>query len=223
MVLTMLMIEDFISNLRREFAIFCYGDKDTPPGYTEIPKTTENDIYTHSPEYQIVSLRYHEDAYMKVLHTDLDKAIGLDKTVLDVGCSLGVTGLLLAHRGRSVTFHDYEGLGLKFLRQHIKKNELNARVVPYGEKVDLHDWVLATDVIEHAGDPLAFLRWMEMLGKKVILTYPVTVEWQEPWKMARVDEWVDDSGIRCLIGKRHKVFLDSLEHGRRYLGYVGDE
>ena len=217
------MIEDFIARLKDEFTLFCYGDKDTPPGYNELPKTTENTIYTHSPEYHIVCLRYHEDAYMKALHSKLDEAIGVGKTVLDVGCSLGVTGLLLAHRGREVTFHDYEGLGLKFLRWHIKKNEFNARVVPYGEEVGLHDWVLATDVIEHAGDPLAFLHWLDILGRKVILTYPVTVAWQEPWKMILIDNWVDDLAIRQLVWNRHQVFIDKYGEGRRYLGYCVGE
>ena len=192
---------------------------------TERTLTTENSdripspIYTESVAYLDTLFGMHREKALQDCLAVISDRILFKERIVDVGCAAGLTGLPFALAGYHVTFHDYEGLGLRFLRHFIAEQQLAAVVVPYGEPIEQHDWALAVDVIEHTGDQLACLKWLESLGKKILLTYPLTIEYQPPYLVSRVDEWVDDLGIVSLVDYRYKVFLCVKCEQRRYLGY----
>lgn len=71
---------------------------------------------------------------------------------LEIGCGLGLVGIVALARGLHVTFSDYDGTALEFASENAKRNGFNSfetrqidwREVPEGLSFD---WVFASDLI----------------------------------------------------------------------------
>jgi len=143
-----------------------------------------------------------------------------------VGCALGHTGLQFIQE-HHVTFYDFAGIGLLFL-QWLKDDQQyqNMTVFPYGgiqdeiekTKHEKFDIVLAFDVLEHTGNHLGFLKWIEYLGNKVYLCFPFVNKFYPPY-VPRIDEWVDTDAICDIVHSRYKN-VDMLRVDQRiYIEY----
>lgn len=177
--------------------------------------------YTSSPEYLASTITYHETMPLVDLQRWLNNRIS--GTVVDVGCATGVVGLSLAHKGMRVTFHDFEGIGLEFIRWYAQKHHLDYTIIPYGQPTVQHDWAIALDVLEHVPNPLTFLHWVSGLGKNVFITYPCSIDYQVPYAPLRTDEYCDDEAIVWVVEKRYEMFLNYRIDGRRYIGFKSDK
>lgn len=174
--------------------------------------------YTESTSYLMaVICQFH--AQMPVLKfTDrLMAEISAGATVVDVGCAGGITGLTLAREGFRVTFHDFEGLGLDFVRHYAAREGLDVRVVPYGEEPAgfHHDWAVALDVIEHTGNELGFLRWMKQMGDTVAFSIP-TVGFEPPYRPV-VDAWIDREAVEWVVRRRYEVLYWQMIENRTFV------
>lgn len=183
-------------------------------------------LYTESPLYQLYITEFHDDPdveyFIKSLAVGAINTLNTLKTktsFVDVGCGNGFTGLLLSQYGDfSITFQDYEGLGLDFIRHYLSKNpQINGSVVPYGEYVPRHTVAVALDVLEHTHNHLASLRWFRSLGDYVAMSYPL-MPYAPPY-VVMVDEYVDDEALLYVCEKRYQVILAKIVNGRRFLIY----
>jgi hypothetical protein len=170
--------------------------------------------YTASPDYLIYVTSFHGNRNVAAFEQSICAPLGT--RFIDVGCCSGVTGLNLALRGYHVTFHDYEGLGLEFIRWFSKEHRLDTKVIPYGEETVNYDVAIALDVLEHTGNHLAFIKWISSLADKVMICYPLSVPFAPPYENV-LDEWVDDKAIRQIVSERYKVVSDENPDGRRFL------
>lgn len=92
--------------------------------------------YTTSPEYLLHTITaFHSNTGVQGIIGDVLKHIQPGETVVDVGCSCGFTGLTIAMQGRAVTFHDFESLGLQFIRWFAERKGLIVSVIPYGDSI----------------------------------------------------------------------------------------
>ena len=173
--------------------------------------------YTSSPSYLKLTMDYHANIHLVDLQRWFNNRI--QGTVVDVGCATGVVGLSLAHKGMPVAFHDFEGIGLEFIRWYAQKHHLDYTTIPYGQPIAQYDWAIALDVLEHTPNPLTFLRWISELGKNVFITYPCSIDFQPPYEPLRTDEWTDDEAIVWVVEKRYEMFLNYRVDGRRYIGF----
>lgn len=188
------------------------SDKESRPDFLSDKRLT----YTDSPEYLLYTTSFHHDASIRALIEPLSPPVGT--TIIDVGCCSGFTGLSLAMNGYRVAFHDFEGLGLSFIRWFSDRQELNTQVIPYGsEMTERYDLAIALDVMEHTGNHLGFIRWISSLAHKVIVCYPL-MPFAPPYS-DQIDEWVDDQVIRSVVESRYKLFDDYLSTSgdRRFL------
>lgn len=208
---------DFWGFLRGELFEFC---KTLPADTIHADPTNPGIAYTDSAQYLINTTIWHCDHTVDTfLHSSLQH-FKPDNTILDVGCMSGYTGLFYAWKGQRVTLHDFDGLALDWLRWLGERHGESIRAVPYGQPVERHDWVVALDVLEHTGNHLGFLHWLESLGRTAIITYPL-MPFEPPYKPV-IDAWVDDEAINQIIGNRYDVIYSRLENGRRYLVYRMD-
>jgi hypothetical protein len=177
-------------------------------------------LYTSDHNYLMYSVVWHRDGSVQSFLDQLVPFIGEDKTILEVGCETAFSGLTLAMiGGNPLTIHDYFGIGPMFALWCAEKHGLDVKFVPYGVKPDQHDWVVATDVLEHSGNHLLFLKWIEALADKRAITYPTAVEIYPPYAEV-LDEWVDDNVIASVILSRNDVdVLQIGPDGRRYIVY----
>ena len=97
--------------------------------------------------------------------------------IIDVGCASGLTGFRFVNKGHLVTFHDFEGIGLEFIRWFLKDRKYgNAHwVVPYGNSLPYgrYDAVVSIDVLEHTGNHLGYLKWLE---NEFFISFPYNKE-----------------------------------------------
>ena len=192
------------------------------PEVVSIPESTVVDPYDKDTTYY-KSVRYlHEFSgsfhtshfvkkYIDEILSDLNELTS-KQNIIDVGCALGHTGLEFVEQNHFVTFYDFPGIGLLFL-EWLKANQEfdNMTTKPYGslndkfklDKEDKFDIVLAFDVMEHTGNHLGFLKWLEHLGNKVYLCFPYVDEYFPPY-VPRIDEWVDTDAIIKVIKRRYK-------------------
>lgn len=181
--------------------------------------TDKPGAYTASGDYLIYTLTYHTGTDMIEVMERL-KELKVD-SVIDVGCCSGCSGLLLLEERYydKMTFHDFEGLGLSFLRWLVDKHQIkNVMITPYDEgQPEKHDLAIAFDVIEHTGNHLGFLKWISSLGKQVAISYPM-MKFVPPYVNV-MDEWIDDEIIRMAVEKRYKVIWDYKRTGRRFLSW----
>lgn len=199
-------MDDFVTGELKEFL----SDKEPVP----ISLSDKHQTYTASPEYLLYTTSFHHDHWIKELIDSLRPPAGTN--FIDVGCCSGFTGLTLALRGYGVTFHDFEGLGLQFVRWFSDKHSLNTRIIPYGQDLpESYDIAIALDVLEHTGNHLGFLYWISGLAKKVVITYPL-LSFVPPYDN-RLDEWVDDQAIRSIVESRYHLVDDYSQASRRYL------
>lgn len=175
--------------------------------------------YTRSSEYLVYVTAYHHTADFARFITDLVGQISPYHSIIEVGCSSGFSGLTLTRYGRrNVTFHDFAGLGLEFLGWYGKEEGLPLTTIPYTNPTAVrYDWVLCLDVLEHTGNHLGALRWLEELGDNVALAYPL-MEFVPPFQNV-MDEWVDDEIIQMTLVKRYTVLETRIADGRRYTTY----
>jgi len=82
--------------------------------------------------------------------------------VLDYGCGIGSDGLVLLEAGYRVEFADFDNPSTAYLRWRLRERGLEAPVHDLdGDVPGGFDAAYAFDVIEHVGDPFAFLAEME--------------------------------------------------------------
>lgn len=141
-----------------------------------------------------------------------------DNHIMDLGCATGMTGMaLLLYGYKHVTFCDYDGLQLEFLRHALPAiPSFTGRwdIVPYGEEKKV-DAVVALDVIEHVGKHLNFLRWVQELSRKYfVISYPFIGDFDKPYQ-AVIDGWVDDEVIGSVLNARHTLLVWEANHGGR--------
>lgn len=182
-----------------------------------IPVSASDKIrtYTESADYLIGTTYFHNDIYVKQFEADFKKH-SPGTRFLDVGCCTGSTGLALARRGYHVGFHDFEGLGLEFIRWLSGEESLDTDVIPYGTKEPVdYNVAIALDVMEHTGNHLGFIRWISSLAPKVIITYPL-MAFAPPYEMV-IDEWIDDEAVRTILYERYTVLVDHTNASRRFL------
>lgn len=171
--------------------------------------------YTASPDYLIYTVSFHGNRNVAAFEEAIKPPAG--STIIDVGCCAGITGLNLAWQGYPVTFHDFEGLGLDFIRWFSSRHQLNATVIPYGDELPIcYDLLVALDVLEHTGNHLAFVHWISTLAHQVRICYPLSAGFSPPYANV-LDEWVDDEIIRETVAKRYRIIRDEDPDGRRFL------
>lgn len=171
--------------------------------------------YTASSDYLIYVTSFHGNRNVAAFEESIKLPLGA--RFIDVGCCSGVTGLNLAMRGYQVAFHDYEGLGLDFIRWFSEKHHLKTEVVPYGQElVNSYDVAIALDVLEHTGNHLAFIKWISYLAGRIMICYPLSTGFSPPYENV-LDEWVDDRAIREVVKERYRLIHDEAPDGRRFL------
>lgn len=175
--------------------------------------------YTESGEYLMYVTQYHHTSNLVLFILDLVERISPGDSIIDVGCSSGFSGLTLARYGcHNVTFHDYAGLGLEFIAWYAKQEGLPLKTIPYANPTEArYNWVLCMDVLEHTGNHLGTLKWLESLGDNVALCYPL-MRYDPPY-IQTIDQWVDDDAIQWIITKRYTVLDTKIVDGRRYTIY----
>jgi hypothetical protein len=181
--------------------------------------TDKQRTYTNSPDYLIYTLSFHGNRNV----AKFEQAIAPPPktSFIDVGCCAGTTGLNLALRGYHVTFHDYEGLGLEFIRWFADRHKLSCQVVPYGQDISKRfDIATAFDVLEHTGNHLSFIKWISGLARRVMICYPI-MPFSPPFENV-LDEWVDDEMIRHVVSSRYRLVYDDKPDGRRFLIWESD-
>lgn len=175
-------------------------------------------LYTESPMYlEHLGVFHRQTNVIEFIQWLLD-TIPQHEKIWDVGCVCGYTGMAFALNGYDVAFHDFDGLGLDFLRWMKDENVLgyqNITIVPYGEPAPRRDWAIALDVIEHTTNQLAFLRWMSDLGRRVAFTFP-TSPYKEPFRLP-LDQWVDGEAVGWIVERRHNVIHNEIADGRTYI------
>ncbi len=199
-----------------------------PSNYNPQSHTTTDsklNLYTQDSTYLLYSVGWHSGYDICQFIEELARQIAPDDSVIEVGCESGITGLTLAHLCHNcdqfyLTLHDYDGLGPQFARDYAKKHNLPIHWQPYGVEPERHNWVVATDVLEHSGNHLAFLKWLDILGHFKVVTYPLSGRFCPPYGIESViDEWVDDEGVLEVIGRRHRMIVSRIRDDRRYLIY----
>jgi hypothetical protein len=175
----------------------------------------EYETYTNAPDYFKSTMSYHSDPWV-IAFEAIIASICINakyKTVVDVGCAFGITGLTLASFGLNVTFHDFPGLGLEFV-QFVKDNSRlrdTITIIPYGEYITKHDVCCALDVTEHLPNTLAGIAWYKDLGNLVAISYPCRVPRRRPFENEGLDKWMDDECLQWLIQRRYQMFYSSLQ------------
>ena len=196
-----------LDDLRLALTQFLTGREGPPASPHDLAAT-----YTRSPAYlKYCSAMHHEDVAWRAFDWLLND-IREGESVVEAGCLTGMAGLRLAAAGKRVTFHDFEGLALEFIRWYIQQNGVTASVVPYGKRVEQHDWCVSFDVLEHTCNVLGAVRWFKELGRTVAMTYPI-VPYQHP-HVPVIDEWIDHEALMWVLEQRYEV-LERWERGTR--------
>lgn len=112
-----------------------------------------------------------------VTHVDGD-------SILDIGCSQGITAILLGREGKKVDGIDISDESIKYAVKELEnehssvQQSVTFRVANFMTDVDIkpdYDTVLLTEVLEHISDPDVFLRKVRKHVKpngKLIITVP---------------------------------------------------
>ncbi len=183
-------------------------------------KGSKIDLYTRNANYLFYSIIWHNGMQIQSFLDQLAQRVGNNESIIEVGCETAFTGLTLAMiREKPITIHDYEGLGPRFALWFAEKQGLDITFEPYGNMPRGYDWVVATDVLEHSGNHLLFLVWLNNMAKHFAISYPIIVDSYPPY-MEQLDEWVDDNAICHIIAGRYDVEVAHIpDDGRRYLVY----
>ncbi|MFZ1833784.1 MAG: methyltransferase domain-containing protein, partial [Pseudomonadales bacterium] len=108
-------------------------------------------------------------------------AVGVDDTVLDVGCGDGLAVTFCAQQGAHVDFCDIDPDKIRALGRHLDERGLtrHAGHVVRGDRLPFADAsmsrVIATEVLEHVDDPRALLMELVRVGKpgaKYLISVP---------------------------------------------------
>ena len=93
--------------------------------------------------------------------------------LLDDGCGIGSDGLRLIELGYDVDFADFDNPSTRYLRWRLERRGLPSRVYDIDtDSIDAgYHLAYAFDVIEHAGDPFAFLERMESAADLVAVNF----------------------------------------------------
>jgi SAM-dependent methyltransferase len=102
---------------------------------------------------------------------DLVRLVPPGARVLDYGCGIGSDGLLLLEMGYRVEFADFDNPSTRYLRWRLRRRGLQAAVhdLDAGPVPSGFDLAFAFDVIEHAGEPMAFLEAIEASARLVLV------------------------------------------------------
>jgi hypothetical protein len=192
------------------------------PGEKQYEYTgSKHDLYTRNANYLMYSVVWHYGGEIQSFLEELTIRIPKDKSIIEVGCETAFSGLTLAMlRDCPITIHDYEGLGPRFALWFAEKHGINISFEPYGKMPSQHDWVIATDVMEHSGNHLLFLTWLDQIAKHFAISYPLITTTYPPYMEPPLDEWVDDPAICHIVSARYGMEIAQIpSDGRRYLVY----
>jgi hypothetical protein len=91
--------------------------------------------------------------------------------LLDYGCGIGSDGLALLEAGYEVSFADFDNPSTRYLRWRLERRGLDAPIydLDAGRVPSGFDAAYAFDVIEHTGDPIAFLEQLESRSRLVMV------------------------------------------------------
>ena len=95
------------------------------------------------------------------------------------------------------------------------------RTVGYEEDYELdapYNIVVALDVLEHTGNHLGFLKWIEGLGEKAFISFPYITKFYPPYEPV-IDEWVDVDAISSIIVERYENVDFHRIDGRIFIQY----
>ncbi|MEA2495888.1 MAG: mycofactocin glycosyltransferase [Thermoleophilaceae bacterium] len=104
---------------------------------------------------------------------DLTALVPDGARLLDYGCGIGSDGLLLLEAGYEVAFADFANPSSEYLRWRLHKRGFEAPVYDLDSAPPPPGWdaAYAFDVIEHVGDPFAFLTELERLSALVAVNF----------------------------------------------------
>jgi SAM-dependent methyltransferase len=132
--------------------------------------------------------------------------------ILDYGCGIGSDGLMLLQAGYRVEFADFANPSTEYLRWRLKQRGLDAPV----HDLDQHvpggfDAAYSFDVIEHVGDPVAFLAELEQRARLVEVNFLAPVPFDQ--------ELHHDLDVRALVAHagRRRLRCYRVLHGRSHL------
>ena len=126
--------------------------------------------------------RESQDNTQKRIEWILDN-VGIDKNILDIGCSQGIISILIAQQGNLVKGIDIEEEAVSFAKELLEKEykDLKEKVsfisgdfFKYNED-EKYDVIIITEVIEHLINPVDFIKHTKKYLKdngKVIISVP---------------------------------------------------
>ncbi|MNW25475.1 Ubiquinone biosynthesis O-methyltransferase [compost metagenome] len=132
--------------------------------------------------YGLVNSEQSHEATRQRVHWICKRVVG--NTVLDIGCSQGITSILLAREGFQVTGIDIEDTSIKYAKSELMKESLlvqkKARfllkdITMLQPKEGTYDTVIMGEILEHFSQPSKLLSAAHRLLKKggrVIITVP---------------------------------------------------
>ena len=191
-----------------------------PTTFVTDDPATKAAIYKESSKYPIYTTLFHHGQEMLDLNYYILQMMKPGSKVIDVGCSSGLTGLLYAHFGFDVILHDFEGVSLDIVRKYMETTAPRGKVeiITYGSQLpDDIDWVLSFDTMEHTGNHLGFLRWIEAMASRRAITYPKTIKYEPPFVPSGIDEWIDDERVLQLLETNSNILYNEHRNGRRLL------
>lgn len=172
----------------------------------QVSADNKQGTYVNAPDYYSETMKFHRDPWVQSFQSLIMAKTHDRNSVVDAGCAFGITGLCFALEGRTVTFHDFEGLGLEFLRFVKANSKLDIEIIPYGQPIRRHSMVCLIDVLEHVDNPMSLLKWSRELGDIVCLSYPCRVAWYPPYEESKyLDNYVDDEAVMRIISWRWQL------------------
>lgn len=146
------------------------------------------------------------------------------KRMLEMGCGMGLSSLVLKRRGADITATDYHPLAGEFLAHNCTLNSIDAIPyfnAPWGASVSalgFFDVIFASDVLYERGHAEAVAGFVERHStdcSEVILTDPGRGHFPRLRKLLIQQGFVDNSQRMAFIEGQHAPFRGCLAHFRR--------
>lgn len=132
--------------------------------------------------YGLVNSEQSHEATRQRVHWICKRVVG--NTVLDIGCSQGITSILLAREGFQVTGIDIEDTSIKYAKSELMKESLLVQkkvrfllkdITKLQPREGTYDTVIMGEILEHFSQPNKLLSAAHRLlkrGGRVIITVP---------------------------------------------------
>lgn len=148
----------------------------------------------------------------------IKQAIGLPRSILDVGCGAGLLSSIAKQRGAYVIGIERNPIARELAQKRL--DEVLDADITQEKTIELlkgrtFDLIIFADVLEHIVDPLATLKSFASLlnpGGRILISVPNIAAWTIRWKLLSGRFRYENSGI---LDKTHLRFFD--EQGARDL------